>query len=128
MSLSTIIAVGIGGATGAIIRLIISNLMPSFIFVNFPLPILVINIIGCFVMGLLTNFLSFYWSPSESIKAFLITGLLGGFTTFSSFSLEFGLLVEKKLYLESTLYAVLSLILSLLGFFAGHKLAKLLFF
>ena len=94
--ISYYVATGIGGAIGAMARVALSRVLP-ITFMEIPLPILFINIIGCLIMGLLTEFMALYWSVSESVRYLLISGFLGGFTTFSSFALEFGLLFEKNL-------------------------------
>lgn len=78
-------------------------------------------------MGAISELLGLYWSTSLNMKYFLISGLLGGFTTFSAFALEFGLLIEKGQYLESALYILLSVMLSLMAFFIGLKIIKLMF-
>ena len=128
MELSTVLAVGLGGGIGAITRVTLGSIMPQMVFKDFPLPILIINILGCFLMGLLFEVLTLYWSPSFNIRSFLISGFLGGFTTFSAFSLEFALLVEKKLYVSCFLYIFLSIFLSLCFFFLGSNLIKTKFF
>ena len=119
-----LLAVGLGGASGAVLRVLLSRLLPSTLWLHFPLPILLINIFGCLIMGCLTEAMALYWTPSPFIRSFLTTGLLGGFTTFSAFSLEFGLLAEKQLYGWAILYVSTSVIGSLSAFFIGTKLLK----
>jgi CrcB protein len=122
--ISYYVATGIGGAIGAIARVALSRVLP-ITFMEIPLPILFINIIGCFIMGLLTEFMALYWSVSESVRYLLISGFLGGFTTFSSFALEFGLLFEKNLQLSAMIYATFSVVLSLIFFFIGVKFVRI---
>jgi len=123
---SEYLLIGLGGALGAIFRVFLSNILPYSAF-NIPIYIMLINIIGCFFMGAISELLGLYWSTSLNMKYFLISGLLGGFTTFSAFALEFGLLIEKGQYLESALYILLSVMLSLMAFFIGLKIIKLMF-
>lgn len=118
------IATGLGGGLGAIMRLLVSNLFPTAVF-GLPLPILVVNVIGCFAMGMLTEFIAFYWSPSDTLRYFLISGILGGYTTFSAFALEFGVLFQKNQIMLSFLYITLSVLLSLVAFFIGVKIIRL---
>lgn len=118
------IATGFGGALGAIMRLLTANLLPLSVF-GIPLPILVVNVVGCLIMGVLTEFMAFYWSPSDAVRYFLISGILGGFTTFSAFALEFGLLFQKNQFVLSFLYIALSVLLSVVFFFVGIKIVRL---
>lgn len=124
--LSHYIATGVGGALGAMLRVGMSKALPLALF-GIPINILCINVLGCFFMGLLTEAMGLHWSASDNMHYFLISGLLGGFTTFSAFSLEFGLLCEKHSYSIALLYALLSVGLSLTFFFLGAKLIKILF-
>lgn len=117
--------VGLGGAVGAIARVALSRVLPSF-FLGIPLKIICINALGCFAMGLLTAVLATYWEASTNMRHFLVQGLLGGFTTFSAFSLEFGLLYEKGFYGTAFAYALLSVVLSLSFFFLGLKIMKII--
>lgn len=116
--------VGLGGALGAIARVALTRILPGFLF-GMPLAIMCVNILGCFALGLLTEFLAVYWNPSWAMRHFMIQGFLGGFTTFSAFSLEFGLLYEKGLSVTALVYAALSVGLSLAGFFGGLRLIRI---
>lgn len=116
--------VGLGGAIGAMARVGLSALLPSF-FLNLPLRILCINVIGCFIASVLIEVMAFYGNPSLNIQHFLMQGILGGFTTFSAFAIEFGLLYEKGSHYLAVVYAVLSVILSLIFFFIGLRFIRL---
>jgi CrcB protein len=116
--------VGLGGALGAMARVGLIKVLPSFLF-GIPLGIMSVNVFGCFVLGALTEFIALFWNASWNIRYFMVPGFLGGFTTFSAFSLEFGLLYEKGLSVTALIYAVLSVVLSIAGFFGGLKLIRL---
>jgi len=116
--------IGLGGALGAISRVALSNIFPAEIL-TVPTRTLLINIIGCFAIGLLTGLFTYYWDAPINMRHFLIQGLLGGFTTFSAFSLEFALQYEKGLYASAISYVLLSVILGILFFFFGLKLTRL---
>lgn len=118
------IATGLGGALGCMARLLASKLLPATIF-GVPSAILFINILGCLIMGLLTEILTFHWHPSDNTRYFLVSGFLGGFTTFSAFSAEFGLLFEKNELLLAFSYVALSVCLSLFCFFIGMRIVRL---
>ena len=113
--------IGLGAALGATLRVAIGELI-ALSTNGFATPILFVNVLGCFIMGIATALLT---TLPENIRFFLIPGFLGGFTTFSSFALEFGLLYEKNLYITAILYAGLSIFLSLICFFAGLKIMRL---
>ncbi len=116
--------VALGGALGSVARLVLSNSLPAF-FWGIPSSILWVNVLGCFIMGLLTEFMALYWSAQDSVRYFLVSGFLSGFTTFSAFSLEFGLLFQKNEFLQAFVYVTLSISLSLLFFFLGVKIIRL---
>ena len=90
----------------------------------FPWGTLVVNVIGCTVMGALVELFALVWSPGPEVRAFLAVGILGGFTTFSSFALDVGFLVGRGALLPAVLYLSGSVILSVLGFFAAQHLMR----
>lgn len=117
--------IGLGSAFGAIFRTLISRVLPDVI-IGIPAKILCVNVLGCFVMGGIAEFMALHWSTSNSIRSFLVPGFLGGFTTFSAFALDFGLLYQKHLYGYALLYALSTFTLTLVGFFGGMKLVRIL--
>ena len=119
-----LIYVASGGAVGAILRYLTSNFY-RFYFPNFPIGTLFINFIGSFLIGILASNLESRGTSYIFIKYFLIIGILGSFTTFSTFSLETMQLVnDKKLFL-SLVYVFLSISLCILGAFFGFNINKI---
>ncbi|MDN3506773.1 MAG: CrcB family protein [Simkaniaceae bacterium] len=116
--------IGLGGAAGAISRVLLMRILPPLVL-SLPVKILLVNVIGCLSIGILTEVMAFFWDASINTKHFLVQGFLGGFTTFSAFALEFGLLYDKGAYFSAILYALLSVVLSISFFFLGLKLVKL---
>lgn len=115
-----LLIVSAGGAIGAALRFIISKVFvsSSSVFTYVAL----VNIIGCLVAGLLAGYIDKH-IHSETTRLFLITGILGGFTTFSAFSLDVLNLINKGKTLESVVYILISVLGSLLAVFIGYKLA-----
>jgi CrcB protein len=118
--------IGLGGAAGAIARVALTAILPSTFF-GIPFPILAINVLGCFAIGILVELFVFVGHFPDYLRYLLIAGFLGGFTTFSTFALEFGFLYQKDFYFSAILYAALSVFLSLVFFFLGMKIVKLIF-
>lgn len=121
------LVVGLGGALGSISRAALINILPTTIFIHVPLQILVVNVIGCGLMGFATESMLIYNVYSYTFRAFLVTGFLGGFTTFSSFILDYANLTNKNLIGIAVLYDIVSVIAGITMFFIGVKLAKLAF-
>lgn len=112
--------VGLGGALGAICRYSLSLIT---IKADFPLMTFITNLLGAFFIGLIAGFASKNKSVSPSLILFLKTGFCGGFTTFSTFSLEAWNLIQNQKYATAGLYAGLSLILCVAGVAAGMWLS-----
>ena len=109
----------LGGAIGAAARYGVNITTPKLIGHGFPWSTMIVNVTGSFIMGLLIAVMALAWSTSQEMRVFLITGILGGFTTFSAFSLDFATLYERKEYGLAVAYAGGSVVLSVLAVFAG---------
>ena len=118
------IYVAAGGALGAAGRYAVSLIGPKAVF---PVQTLLTNIIGAILIGFIVGIASSQSNVSPNTLLFWKTGVCGGFTTFSTFSLEAYELFEKRLYLESGSYVLLSVVCCLFGIVCGKKLAVLLF-
>lgn len=119
-----VIWVALGGALGSAARYGV-NVWSGRVFGDaFPWHTLIVNVAGCFVMGLLTGLMAVRLNLSNELRIFLTTGVLGGFTTFSAFSFEVFALYERGQVVEAALYVVASVVLSILGVFAGFHLFR----
>ncbi len=122
--MNAIVAIAAGGALGALLRHSANIGAVKLLGHGFPYGTLAVNVAGSFAMGLCIAVFAHYWQPPEAMRVFLITGLLGAFTTFSTFSLDFANLWERGAYLYSALYLGGSVILSIAGLFAAMALVR----
>ena len=116
------LCVALGGAVGAMGRYAIS-LLPSK--TAFPFLTLFTNIAGAILIGFIVGLASARDNVSQNAILFWKTGVCGGFTTFSTFSLEAWNLLENRLYFQGGLYIVLSVVFCILGVICGKRLALL---
>ncbi len=114
-----LLSVAAGGAIGAGGRYLVSVLVTRVAGYGFPYATFIENILGCLLLGALVEFMALNWSPSQEMRAFLVIGVLGGFTTFSAFSLDAVSLFERGQLGLAGAYVVGSVVLSLAGFVAG---------
>jgi len=113
-----------GGALGAAARHGVNVWSLRLLGPDFPWGTLFVNVAGSFVMGVLISAMALKWSVGLEVRAFLTTGILGGFTTFSAFSLDVANLFERRDYLVATLYGLGSVGLSLAAIFIGLALTR----
>ena len=119
--------VALGGAIGSAARYSVNVWAGRMSGTEFPWHTLIVNILGCFIMGALTEMMALKLNVGQETRAFLTTGILGGFTTFSAFSLDFAYLVERKQLAAAGGYALASVAISLLAVFAGMNLMRTLY-
>lgn len=119
------VAVAVGGALGSVARYATIIGVGKVVGVGFPYGVLLANVLGGFVMGVLVELMALVWSPSDSVRVFWVVGILGGYTTFSSFSLDAWLLIEKGLYGPALLYIAASVILSIGALVAGLTITRM---
>ena len=115
-----------GGAIGAAGRYLVGLGAARLLGFAFPWGTLIVNVAGCFAMGVLVELIALRTSASNEVRVFLATGVLGGFTTFSAFSLDFAMLLERREHMAAALYAGSSVLLSILALFAGLGLVRAL--
>ena len=111
--------VGIGGCIGPIFRYLLSNIT---IRSDFPVITLITNFIGAILIGCVVGIAAEYPNIDNSVVLFLKTGLCGGFTTFSTFSLETLLLIEENKMLVASSYIFVSIVICLLGVYMGKMI------
>lgn len=114
----------VGGGLGASLRHAINVGCARACGTDFPYGTLVINVTGSLVMGLIAGYLAFKGDASQNWRLFFMTGILGGYTTFSAFSLDAVLLYERGAISLAALYVFGSVILSILGLVAGLALIR----
>jgi CrcB protein len=118
MQWGILLAVALGGALGSLLRYLVAGAIQSPAN-PFPLGIFIVNVTGGFIMGVIVEFSALKFQIAPEVRAFLTVGILGGYTTFSTFSLDSALLIERGAYTSAALYIVGSTVLSILALFAG---------
>ena len=114
----------IGGGLGSTLRHVVNIVCPRLFGTNFPYHTFIINITGSAIMGLIAGYLAFKGDAAQSWRLFLMTGILGGYTTFSAFSLDAAVLYERGEIALALVYVLGSVVLSILGLFAGLALVR----
>jgi fluoride exporter len=117
--------VAFGGGLGAAARYGV-NLWADKITGDFPWATLIVNVLGCFAMGVITMLAATRLNLSAEMRLFLMTGILGGFTTFSAFAADFASLLERDAITTAGVYVATSVILSLAAVLLGITLVRAL--
>jgi CrcB protein len=121
-----LLAVAAGGAIGAVGRFLLSGWLERLIGLAFPWGTLGVNMIGAFLLGCLAEIMALVWSPAPELRALLTVGVLGAFTTFSAFSLELALMLQRGEWLTAAAHGAGSVVLCVLALFAGLMLFRAL--
>jgi CrcB protein len=121
----TALLVAIGGGLGALCRYGTGIAVLRLFGPGFPIATILVNIVGSLAMGLLIGWMAKSGVSANSTRLFWATGFLGGFTTFSAFSLDFAVMWERQAYQQAAVYAGGSVVLSLAAVFIGLWLARL---
>ena len=113
------LAVFVGGGLGAALRHAVNRASLAYLGPNFPYGTLMVNVVGGLLMGMLAEFFLVKGGGSQEFRLFLTTGFLGGFTTFSAFSLDAALMWQRSDYAALGSYIVASVFLSIAALFIG---------
>lgn len=116
-----------GGAIGAGARHLVNMGLGRLLGTGFPWGTLTVNIVGSFLMGLLVEYLLLRGASSSELRTFLATGILGGFTTFSAFSLDVAVLIGRKEQGLAALYVAGSVGISFIMLYVGFSVARWMF-
>lgn len=119
MKTTLLLVIGLGGALGSIGRHLVATAVGQATGGGWPWGTLAVNAIGGLAIGLLAEAIASRWQGGPELRAFLITGVLGGFTTFSAFSLDAVALFERGAWAAAIAYVAASVVLSLIGTLAG---------
>ncbi|OYY91756.1 MAG: camphor resistance protein CrcB [Sphingomonas sp. 28-66-16] len=116
----------LGGAIGSAARLLAGRLMTHWLGSGYPWGTLTVNLVGGLLMGLLIGTLARASMPGENLRLFAAIGVLGGFTTFSSFSLDVVAMIERGALTPALVYVLASTIGSIVALFAGLSVVRAL--
>ncbi len=114
-----LLSIGLGGAIGAIGRYFVMIAVARLVGTAFPYATLLVNVTGSLLLGLLVEAMAVLWQVDETLRAFVVVGVLGAFTTFSTFSLDVVYLFHRGEIASALLYVILSVVLSVLAFGIG---------
>jgi CrcB protein len=117
--------VAAGGAIGSVLRYLVAVFMKNVYATEFPWHTFSVNIIGCFVIGIIFS-MSLRDAAFEPVRLFVMVGILGGFTTYSSFGLETFDFLKQHKFVPALLYVLATNCLGLIAVYSGYALHKLL--
>jgi CrcB protein len=127
MDLANIMAVAVSGAVGSVARYLAGIGSGKLLGMDFPWSTLIINIFGSFVLGTLVETFALKWSADQTTRVLLTVGLCGGFTTFSTFSLDAVSLITRGATLYAAIYTIASVAFSIGCLYAGLHLMRVIF-
>jgi fluoride exporter len=120
------VLVFVGGGVGSMLRHASNQISLSLLGPDFPYGTMFVNITGSFLMGLLAGWFALRGTGGQMVPLFLTTGILGGFTTFSTFTLDVAVLWERGQVAAATAYVAGSLVTATIGIFSGLALTRVL--
>jgi fluoride exporter len=125
MNLQFIIAVAVGGSIGSVARYLVAMGSSRLFGASFPWGVLIINVTGSFLIGAFVGLFATRWDLPQALRIFLTVGICGGYTTFSTFSLDSYYLMERGELGAALIYMVASVCLSIGALMGGLFLARL---
>lgn len=120
------LAIFVGGGLGAALRHAVNRTSLTYFGSAFPYGTLIVNVVGGLLMGVLTELFLVKGGGSQEFRLFLTTGFLGGFTTFSTFSLDAALMWQRSDHIALASYIAASVLLSIGGLFVGMAIVRAL--
>lgn len=126
MNLKLVIAVAFGGSIGSVTRYLVGVGSGKLFGSSFPWGTFIINVTGSFLIGALAGMFALKWDLPEAARVFLTVGICGGYSTFSTFSLDVWYLMERGQIFASLFYMLGSVILSVLALVAALQLVRAL--
>ena len=124
MKFDTMLAIGIGGFIGAILRAYINGLVNGAFKHNIPFGTLAVNLLGSFTLGILIGLIQYQIITNAHLKSLLTTGMMGALTTFSTFAIESFFLIKNGLIMESLTSISLNVVGSILMAAAGFRIIE----
>ena len=122
--INTSLIIGLGGFIGTIFRFLISSLIDKSFATSFPIGTLLVNLIGCFLIGLVSGYFSQKTGDQTQLFFFLTIGILGGFTTFSAIAIDSQLFIENGEILKMLFYITTQTIVGITLCLIGYNLIK----
>ena len=126
MNAQMLMFVGLGGAVGAMGRFVVMSAVGHVTHTGFPWSTLTVNVIGALALGAVLELSALTWSPSPEIRAMIVVGGLGAFTTFSTFSMDLYYLIDRGAIVNAAMYAMGSVLVCLVAFWAGMSLLRMI--
>lgn len=125
--MTNILLAAFGGAIGSVLRYLVGVFTVRWFGPGFPWGTLAVNIVGSFIIGLVVEMIARRFNASMELRVFIVTGIIGGFTTWSSFSLDTMVLLERGAMASAAAYVIGSLVVSFAAVFAGLALGRAMF-
>jgi CrcB protein len=119
-----ILLAAMGGAIGSVLRYLVGVFSVRWFGPSFPWGTLTVNVVGSFVIGLMVEVIARRFNASAEMRVFIVTGIIGGFTTWSSFTLDTMVLFERGATFAAAAYVIGSLVISFAAVFAGLALGR----